>query len=1610
MEHTQGWLSDVLQVPLKQPEYTQPPAGQSVWLESAAIPAYCAAISASILTARHTSKVHKDSDRLREYRSVSSQPSYLSRRIRSVGSSTILAMRLVQWLVIPVLLCLSLFEIFMIQSKFGGISPGESLVAEIVQCAVYGYLSLLGAASVLGNTKLNLSAFNHVSVVLAIAWGISVYHDIWPLAISDPPPLGAVEGVYTWVKLGLLTLGGVIIPLFTPKKYIPVDPKDPLEPNPEQTASLASLVFYGFLEFLVWRLYRLSRVTSDMLPPLPDYEHLKHLVGRSFPYLDPMRSKSRKHLALLFLRVFRPEVYRLTVTSMTGVIGAIAGPFSVNKLLLYLESGKAGTTIKPWFWVVLFFCGRMLKDLSDQLSTNYSKRLTVRLQAIITELVFEHALRLRVKADTAEIDDAAQSHTNTESATPDTASQLDPDSTVAGETMNCGGAGTGQVEQTLPASSSTAADGTTDKGKGKERSTLESGTDTSKKAKARKPDLSQARPSTHLAGKLNNLVTSDLNNLENVGAFAVFLSVRTPLEVTLCIIFLYRILGWSAFVGLAVMIITLPLPGRIATYIQGTQREKMKRTDARVQLVTEMLNVIRMIKLFGWESRAAAQLDEKRRDELVQVRNGKLLVMLMNLCNYLLPILIMLSTYVTYTVIMKEQLTASRVFSSIIVFDMLRGDLKASFFIVPQLIEAKVSLERIADFLRNTELIDEFEREREAGGLEPWVNAVPEDRKGVIGIRRASFTWSKDAVSSQSPDRTHKRTFILNIDNELIFQRGKINLIIGPTGAGKTSLLMALLGEMHYIPTGPDSFVSLPRQGGVAYAAQESWVQNETIKDNILFGAPYDDVRYNKVLHQCALRHDLSLFDAGDQTEVGEKGITLSGGQKARITLARAVYSQAEIVLLDDILAALDVHTSKWIVEKCLKGDLLQGRTILLVTHNVAMVSSVADFVVDVGSDGHILSQGSFANALARDSKLLREVETERFEMEKAVEGIDVEKPEDAVERPVAGKLVVAEEIEEGFVGWSALKLYICNMSKTPVVFWMIYISGHILGYMIFNIQSWYLGYWASQYENHPPEEVSVPHYLAMYTLLATLGVVAAVFSVCYYLFGSIRAARIIHQELVTSVLGTTLRWLDKTPTSRIVARCTADIQTVDTRIAGNTAVLAEVTIEILLKLLAVVLFSPSFIIPAVVISLSSGIFGHVFVKVQLCVMREMSACKAPVLAHFGAAISGITSVRAYGAQEAFKAESYRRIDRYTRVAVTNRNLARWLHSRIDLMAILFSTGLAVHLIYLSDLGAANTGFSLTMALAVSNLMNFLIRTFTDFEICANSLERIQQYLIIEQEPRPTPEGIPPAYWPASGQLEVENLSARYSQDGPRVLHEVSFEVSSGERVGIVGRTGSGKSSLTLALLRCILTEGIVRYDGLPTDKVNLNALRSKITIIPQVPELLSGTLRQNLDPFSEHDDSVLNDALRSAGLFNLQDENDESRITLDTEIAGGGANLSVGQRQVLALARAIVRRSKLLILDEATSAIDYKTDSIIQTSLRTELGKDVTLLTVAHRLQTIMDADKIMVLDAGRIVEFGKPSELLEKEGGMLRALVEESGDKEKLYEMAMGPPSPPS
>ncbi|KDR83115.1 hypothetical protein GALMADRAFT_238938 [Galerina marginata CBS 339.88] len=1462
--------------------------------------------------------------------------------------------------------------------------------AEYSLTITFVYTTILSLLSFrIGQTTAWTTRFH--TIILLSVLGIYAYRDIWPLGTYNLEPMDGAEGNILWAKIAILIITAVVIPLFTPHTYVPLDPKNPMPvANPEQTASWISALTFSYNDSLILLANKVAHLRYDQLPPLADYDYVQYLKNTAFPSIDPFSGAKNRHVFFGLLSYFRWEVIIISLNLLLSALSSFAAPIGINNTLSYLETKGSGSPIKPWVWISLMFIGPLAQSIFDHWNLYVQTKIRVRLAALVTQLVFEHSLRIRLKAET-EATETVDSHPTSTPAGSDDGQTSTADGTSISErehiSRDDNESEFTQGSTVVAASREASSSQDTVKGATKVKSKPAQTPSTTKKS----------GDAENLIGRINNLVTSDLENLAEGCDFMGFFFLA-PLQITLSMIFLYRILGWSALVGLFTTLVLTPLVGYISKLVQDVQITKMKLTDARVQSISEAVSVLRMIKLFGWEGKMTKRLEVKREEELSWLWKMKLLNLTNGLVSLFIPTFTMLTTYATYTVIMREELTASRIFSSMAVFSILREHLHRLSWQTSQIIQGKVSLDRVNEFLQHTELLDKFSK-AEAPFHE--LLEVPDGDRGdadsEIGFRNATFAWSvEDNDGSLTPS---SRNFRLRIDGELLFKRNGINMIVGPTGSGKTSILMALLGEMHFIPSNADSWFNLPRHGGVAFAAQESWVQNATIRDNILFGSAYDEERYKKVVHQCALEHDLELFEAGDKTEVGERGLTLSGGQKARVTLARAIYSRAEIILLDDVLAALDVHTSAWIIDHCFRGDLVKGRTILLVTHNVALAGPVAHFVVSLDLDGSVKTQGTEVNtALKSDPLLALEVE----QSEQMAAG----KSKEEEGRPTSGpdgKLVVAEEIVEGHITWRSMRLFFIGLGGNhPFLFAFFLFFTMFVSECTMTLETWFLGVWGSQYETHAPSEVNLTFYLLVFTSILITHI--AIFSGLnyYYNYRSVNASRVIHAQLVNSVFGSTLRWLDETPTARIITRCTQDIRTVDGSIPQSLMWVIDQSSGMLTKFGVIVLLTPIFAVPGIAVA-AIGIFaGNLYLRAQLSIKREMSNARSPLLAHFSAAIHGLVSIRAYGAQKAFADETYKRINHYSRTARASWNVNRWIGFRIDALGATFTAALAFYLVYYQDVGAANTGFSLNMAVSFCIYIFWLIRIFNQLEVESNSLERIQGYIDIEHEPKSTESGQPPAAWPTSGDIRVDNLSARYSQSGPKVLHNLSFHITSGQRIGVVGRTGSGKSSLTLALLRCILTEGTVYYDGIATNSINLDALRSSITIIPQTPELLSGTLRQNLDPFDQNDDATLNEALRAAGLFSLQEEAGEARLTLDSKIAGGGGNLSVGQRQIIALARAMVRGSKLLILDEATSAIDYKTDAIIQSTLRSQLGPDVTVLTVAHRLQTIMDADKIMVLENGHIVEFDSPKILLKKDKGTLRALVEGSGDKSALYALA--------
>ncbi|KZT60642.1 hypothetical protein CALCODRAFT_553559 [Calocera cornea HHB12733] len=1443
--------------------------------------------------------------------------------------------------------------------------------AEVAILIAHIYATLLSILALVLKGRFRTSCSFHASWIFFIQFLIFLWRNILPLTTFTGVPADGTIPWLLWTRGSFVTLVGVALPAFMPRLYIPYDPANPApNPAPEQTASIFSFLFFFFLEPIILAAWRIPQLPYDELPPLPDSDWSDNLRARAMDALDPVRrramGKKPRHLFWGLMDVFRWEYTKMSCYLLIQCLCRFLGAIGINRLLTFMEHNGTDATIRPWVWILFIFLAPTLKSLLFNMYIFTSTRMMVRAENILTQVIFEHALRVRLT------DDSMISASPVPTSGTATANRSDEQST--------------STPGTLRTETPTLVETNTSDGGNIATASTAPSSPENNKGKDKKTASAPASKAMHLSAKINSMFGTDIGNLID-GRDFLFLIFDTPLEAILCIFFLWFLLSWAAIVGIVFMMITLPVPGMIAGKIQTVQRKLMQKTDQRVQVITESLGVVRMIKMFGWEGLVKSQVRAVRDEELHYLRLRWLLGMSIDALTALLQMSTMIITFAIYTLVLKQDLDAARVFSSIPIFVTLRHDLDSFVRWITNIIEAKVSLDRVSNFLHSSRLLDKYHRTPVQDAIVTPLAAESD----TVGFHNATFTWSDPNSDGPQPGQRHFRLHI----EDLTFKNGIINLIVGPTGCGKTSILMALLGEMHFQAEGIDSWFSLPRVRGVAYAAQESWVQNDTIRSNILFGSPFDEVRYQKVLYQCGLVPDLAMFTAGDLTEVGERGLTLSGGQKARITLARAVYSPARILLLDDVVSALDVHTARWVVEKCLQGDLIKDRTVLLVTHAVALIAPIASNVISLGMQGRLISQGPLSNTLLSDPSLREELEENNqiLEFGETASGIG---PSPTQDKSADGKLVMEEEMAEGRVKWASIKLFMDAVGGP--MYWVSLMFGYVICVALSIGGTWWLGHWAQAYEVQQGGGVDVLYYLFVFIGIALLQESVGLLVQVINALLSVRASRRIHDALCGSVLRSTLRWIDSTPVGRIVSRFTQDIREIDGNLTPAVLYFLQMTTSMIMEFVVVIAVSPVFSIPGAVILITGVALGQIYLAAQMCVKRLQSNWRSPLYNHFAAAITGLISVRAYEAEESFKTELRQRADAYSRPSRTFYNLNRWISTRADLLGAMFSAGLATYLLYMRcGVGASTTGFSLTMAVEFSSRILDWVRTINDIEITFNSVERIRDYLTIDHEPEASERGKPPAYWPASGAIKVESLFAKYSEDGPFVLRNITFDIKSGERVGIVGRTGSGKSSLALSLLRLIPVEGKVYLDGRLTDDLNLDALRNNVAIIPQDPTLLSGTLRFNLDPFSQHDDAKLYDALRATGLITDSEASDDTNLGLDNMVANAGSNFSVGQRQLIALARSILRRTRVLILDEATASVDTETDSTIQSRIRADL-KNVTLITIAHRLHTIMDYDKIMVLDAGKLVELDTPLALLQNEKSYFRSLVEESGDKENI------------
>ncbi|KAF9906785.1 hypothetical protein EC991_000298 [Linnemannia zychae] len=1173
-------------------------------------------------------------------------------------------------------------------------------------------------------------------------------------------------------------------------------------------------------------------------------------------------------------------------------------------------------------------------------------------------------------------------------------------------------------------------------------------------------DGEQKEEETFSNGAVNNMISIDTNEIATASNYSHEIVILV-LQIVLTIAFLFRILGQSAFAGIIVMACLIPLNTRIARLATKIQNDLILATDRRVEQMTELLQVIRMIKYFSWERNFYEKIDRARESELAYLRKRMLFWVLGTGLWFGTPVAVSVSTFFVYTKVYGNVLTAEVAFPALTLFNVLKGPMVDFPNMIARVIRAKVSAARMDRFL------DEEEVQRYTDSASSSPAYKPQPGEPIIGFKDASFSYAgktEQAVmdrANQSGTRLDGHHFELKNLN-LKFPVGELSIVTGPTGSGKTSMLLALLGEMNttqgraFLPRRDDHAINTTTgfSNSMAYVAQQAWLLNESIRNNILFGSAFDQTRYDQVVEMCALRRDFEILEHGDETEIGEQGVTLSGGQKQRVALARAVYSRAGHILMDDCLSAVDAHTAKWLFTECLMGPLMVGRTRILVTHAISLTLRSAAFGV-VLKDGTISACGSPAEVLesgALDTDFLTDEQAQDDEETPGVSpgsslsaqsGNTIEDDSSVTTVPVKEKkkLVETEGKAEGALARTVYLTYFQAMGKN--MFWMVLLSSFIANQALQVSSDAWLRVWAaaakdnveqnatlaspldslssssSQMVLSPLQSLVKPmeglsYYLGVYALLSLMYIVSLVIREIVQYTGSLHASRIHHRKALERVLHSPIRFFDTNPLGRIINRFTRDMDTLDQQV---TNVSANVMVDFLgtLTVTGVIAYvTPQFVIPGLVITILFIVIATFFIRTSRELQRHEATTNSPVYSHFAETLNGVTTIRAFGLEERFNSQYQELLDEHNRPFFYQWVCNRWLSIRVDVLSAFVSLFAGLFIVIRRDtIDAGAAGLSLTYSLAFTHHVLWFVRTTAYNEINMNCVERVQEYMALPQEAPPIIETHrPPVGWPEQGEIQVENLVMQYAPDEPAVIRDISFHVSPREKIGIVGRTGAGKSTLAVAFFRFMeMSSGRIVIDGIDISQIGVHDLRSNLTIIPQDPVLFVGTVRSNLDPFHEHDDAALWAALKRVHLVSSPSDNDITSTeangsnngfgNLDSEVKENGNNFSQGQRQLIGLARALLKNSKIIIMDEATASVDHATDAKIQATIR-ESCHDATLLTIAHRLRTIIDFDRVLVMDHGKIVQMDTPARLIREEGGVFRTMCQRSGEFELLLELA--------
>ncbi|TYJ53514.1 hypothetical protein B9479_005845 [Cryptococcus floricola] len=1139
-------------------------------------------------------------------------------------------------------------------------------------------------------------------------------------------------------------------------------------------------------------------------------------------------------------------------------------------------------------------------------------------------------------------------------------------------------------------------------------------------------------------GKLVNHISTDTSRIDFAAGFAHILWTA-PVQMIIIIIILIVQIGYSALPGIAFLLIMTPLQARFMKTLFAFRMKAAKWTDKRAKLLQEILGGMRIVKYMAWEFPFLERINSIRTMELRYIR--LLLIFRSGMMAFAisLPILAAILSFVTYS-LSAHNLEAAKIFTVVTLFQIMRMPLMMWPMTLSASADALNALKRL-EAVFEAEVVTEERRVegdmKEGIKLEhasfTWDAAPVDDETAMmkqakgkhakaiggkaqtapVKKEKKRMRWSKkmkkvtvaDEVQAEvagekdgmgeagavgqgqsapgapgldekAEAKADKAVFHLD-DITLSVPKGSLTAIVGPIGSGKSSLLQGLMGEMRKT-SGTVTF-----SGSTALCAQTPWIQNATVRENILFGQPYDEERYWDAIRDSCLESDLELLEDGDGTQIGEKGINLSGGQKQRVNIARAIYFDADIIALDDPLSALDAGVGKAIFFNAIIGA-LGDKTRVLVTHALHFLPYVDNIIMmEDGKIGQIGTyqelkhgDGPFARLIqdfGGEDKAEEDLETEQDAMENAGSK-DVHDRSNMVTKGKAHELMQAEERNTGGLQNGTFFGYLKAGRGVILVPTLLFAVALAQAFTV--ITSFWLVWWE---ERKWPQ--SNGFYMGIYaglgigTALATFFQGFANATINY--FASVR----IHDNAIRRVMFAPQAFFDTTPLGRIMNRFSKDTDTIDNTLSDAMRMAVATLSSIIGAVILLAIIEPYFLIAVGVVSLLYAHNAMFYRRSSREFKRIDSILRSSLYSHFSESLSGVATIRSYGETDRFYRDNIHFMDTENRAYYMTIINQRWLGLRLDMLGSLLSFSVAI-IVVCSDISASSGGLGLSTIVTVQQSFSWLIRQIAEVENDMVGAERIMHYATnLEQEqPHQIEETKPAIEWPTEGKIEFKDVRMRYRPELPDVLKGLSMSVGASEKIGVVGRTGAGKSSIMVALFRMSeLSQGSIAIDGVDLSKIGLNDLRSGISIIPQDPLLFSGTLRSNVDPFGTKTDAELYDTLRRAHLITSSPGgtvSDSSRFNLDTVIEEEGGNLSVGERSLVSLARALVRDTKVLVLDEATASVDLETDAKIQETIRNEF-KDRTLLCIAHRLKTILSYDRILVMSDGQVAEFDTPENL---------------------------------